>query len=1007
MIERITTIASGPVVVMLTLLGMVGVLLLDTLTPLGFAHGTLYIFLILLAALSRSPRFVIVAAAMAVGFTIVGFFISPQSEPNLSAGYVVTNRIFSIFTILCVAWLSVAVIRDLQQRKLAQQELARSNHMLRQQAELLQIAGEAGRLGGWSLDVATLRATWSDEVARIHEVAPGYAPTLEEGLAFYSAEYRETVSTLVSACIHEGTPFDAELQIVTARGRPIWVRVIGHAVRDERGQVIMIQGAFQDISERKLVEASLEASRQRFRQMADALPLIVWTATPQGSIDYCSRVLDDFTGTNAGQKSLNEHWVELMHPDDRQPSIESGRRTIPLGIDYETTFRIRRHDGAYCWHLARAVPIRDAAGAITAWYGYAINIDDQQRLTEESQRLATRQTTILESITDAFFTLDRDWRFTYLNSQAERLLQHSRDALIGTNVWEAFADAVPTQFYTSYYAAVQEQHAVHFEEYYEPLQMWFDVSAYPSEEGLAVYFRDITQRRATETQLRLLETAIARLNDIVMITEAEPLDEPGPRIVFVNNAFERQTGYAPADVIGKSPRFLQGPNTNRAELDRIKAALSTWQPVRAELLNYTKDGREIWLEVDIVPIADATGWFTHWVAVERDITERMVLEEQLRQSQRLEAICQLTGGMAHDFNNMLTIILGNAELLTEELDVQPDLKNMSEMIGSAAQRGAELTRRLLAFARRQALDPRPTDVHVLLTDIDSLLRRTLGEHIEIELVHGVDLWPALVDAVQLESALLNLCLNARDAMPNGGKLTIETANMQLDQAYADHHVEVQPGQYVLLAVSDTGSGIAPEHLSRVFEPFFTTKEPGKGTGLGLSMVYGFIKQSHGHISIYSEVDEGTSIKLYLPRAGGQIVAPAEHSELPVQNDGDHLILLVEDDELVRQYACQQLKSLGYRVLEAADGPEALAIIQERVDIELLFTDMVMPGGMSGRDLAEAAHIVRPDLKVLYTSGYTDHAIAHHGQLDPGIELLAKPYHRDDLARKIGAILFTR
>ncbi|MBT9488115.1 MAG: response regulator [Rubrivivax sp.] len=396
-------------------------------------------------------------------------------------------------------------------------------------------------------------------------------------------------------------------------------------------------------------------------------------------------------------------------------------------------------------------------------------------------------------------------------------------------------------------------------------------------------------------------------------------------------------------------------------------------------------------------------------ALEQQGTAITELNERLRRSQRLEAVGQLTGGVAHDFNNLLTVVMGNAELLVEMNADRPAQRQLAEMIVSAAQRGAELTQRLLAFARKQALDPKVVDLNELVAGMDGLLRRSLGEHIEIELIRGAGLWPALVDQGQLENALLNLCLNARDAMPGGGRLTLETANARLDADYAAHHSEVNPGQYTMLAVSDTGAGIAPEHLQRVFEPFFTTKEKGKGTGLGLAMVYGFCKQSGGHVTVYSEPGDGTTVRLYLPRAAARPGEPApsdpRSTEVGTRVVGGHeTILVVEDDAAVRQYACTQLKASGYRVLEAADGPSALALLGQRDDVELLFTDVVMPGGMNGRALADAARRLRQGLRVLYTSGYTENAIVHHGRLDPDALLLSKPYRRQALDRAVRTAL---
>ncbi|MFY7973362.1 MAG: ATP-binding protein [Rubrivivax sp.] len=387
-------------------------------------------------------------------------------------------------------------------------------------------------------------------------------------------------------------------------------------------------------------------------------------------------------------------------------------------------------------------------------------------------------------------------------------------------------------------------------------------------------------------------------------------------------------------------------------------------------------------------------------AQRRDID---TLHARLSQSQRLEAVGQLTGGVAHDFNNLLTVVLGNADLLAAGELGEDQRRQALEMLIGAAERGAVLTQQLLAFARKQPLVPSEVDVNQLVAAIDPMLRRTLGEHIEIERIRGAGLWPALVDSTQLESALLNLCLNARDAMPRGGRLTLETANAALDQAYADQNPDVVPGQYTMLAVSDTGVGIDAADLGRVFEPFFTTKEKGKGTGLGLAMVYGFVKQSGGHVGIYSEPGHGTTIKLYLPRATGARGAVEVAPPPPEVRGGAEIILAVEDDEPVRLLAGLELRAMGYRVLEAANGADALRLIESGQPIDLLFTDVVMPG-MSGRELVDAVHRLRPGLRVLFTSGYTENAIVHHGRLDPGVQLLPKPYRRADLARAIRAAL---
>src|ERR1700687_4696716 len=386
--------------------------------------------------------------------------------------------------------------------------------------------------------------------------------------------------------------------------------------------------------------------------------------------------------------------------------------------------------------------------------------------------------------------------------------------------------------------------------------------------------------------------------------------------------------------------------------------------------------------------------------VGRDITEKRAAEAQFRQAQKMEAVGQLTGGIAHDFNNILTVITGTIGILADAVADRPQLVAIAKMIDEAAERGADLTRHLLAFARKQPLQPREVDVNALILEAARLLRPTLGEQIQINPLLAQDAWTALVDPSQLTTALLMLELNARDAMPAGGKLVLETNNVYLDEGYANMHIEVTVGNYVMIAVSDTGSGIPARDLERVFDPFFTTKDVGKGTGLGLSMVFGFVKQSNGHIKIYSEEGHGTSVKIYLPCATGLDQTATELLASSTVEGGHEVVLVVEDDALVRKYVIAQIESLGYSTLEASNATEALNVIDTAATIDLLFTDVIKPGPMTGPHLPNEALQRGPSLKTLYTSGYTENAIVHHGRLPSAVLLLAKPYRQSDLARMI-------
>jgi PAS domain S-box-containing protein len=398
--------------------------------------------------------------------------------------------------------------------------------------------------------------------------------------------------------------------------------------------------------------------------------------------------------------------------------------------------------------------------------------------------------------------------------------------------------------------------------------------------------------------------------------------------------------------------------------------------------------------------------------LEAEYLARQRAEESLRQAQKMETVGQLTGGIAHDFNNLLTVVLGGLEVIGRQVPALPDstatarILRARDMALQGTQRAATLTSRLLAFSRQQPLAPTALDANKLVGAVCELLRRILGEATSLETVLAGGLWLTFADANQLENAILNLALNARDAMPDGGKLTIETANCYLDEGYVGGLAElVTRGQYVQVAVTDTGTGMDRATIERAFEPFFTTKDVGKGTGLGLSQVYGFVRQSSGHVKIYSEIGEGTTVKIYLPRYLGAtesatVAAPIE----PAGAIGKECILVVEDDEVLRSYATESLRELGYRVLEAANGWTALEVLDRNPEIELLFSDVVMPGGLNGRQLADEAIRRRPGLKVLFTTGYTRNAIVHHGRLDPGIHLIGKPFSFQELATKVRARL---
>ena len=630
----------------------------------------------------------------------------------------------------------------------------------------------------------------------------------------------------------------------------------------------------------------------------------------------------------------------------------------------------------------------------------------RQRAASDRHRHSERErlfSAVVESSNDAIITKTLDGVVTGWNRAAERLFGFTTVEAVGNRIdlivppkrhfeVREILDRVSRGEVIEHYQTVRQHkdgREVHVSLGVSPIR-----SASGEIIGASKTARDIGESRRTQQALnqeieerrRIFETS----QDLILVTDTFG------RFVQVSPSSMTIIGYRPEEMIGHSAVDFIHPEDLDRTREEMRAARRGRLMRNFETRYVHKDGNAIqltWMGTWSEPVR------RHFF-VGRDLTEKRAAEAQFRQAQKMEAVGQLTGGIAHDFNNILTVITGTIGILADAVTGDPQLTAIARMIDEAAERGANLTKHLLAFARRQPLQPREIDVNTLLLETVKLLRPTLGEHIQIDPLLADDASAALVDPSQLTTAILNLALNARDAMPTGGKLALETNNVYLDESYAAMNSEVVPGNYVMIAVSDTGSGIAAADLDKVFDPFFTTKEVGKGTGLGLSMVFGFVKQSNGHIKIYSEEGHGTTVKLYLPRATGLHTTAAEPLASSSIEGGHEVVLVVEDDALVRRYVITQIESLGYTTLEASNAAEAMTIINTDATIDLLFTDVIMPGSMNGRQLVDEALKRRPLLKTLFTSGYTENAIVHHGRLDSGVLLLAKPYRKSDLARMI-------
>ena len=639
---------------------------------------------------------------------------------------------------------------------------------------------------------------------------------------------------------------------------------------------------------------------------------------------------------------------------------------------------------------------------------------------------ARRLQLLIDAIVDyAIYMIDVDGTVRSWNSGAERLKGYSADEIIGKSFSSFYSPedrarglpqtalriAAETGRFSSEGWRVRKDGS----------RFWalVVVDAIRDEQGRVIGFakvtRDITERQQAHNELLESERRYRRLIEAVVDYAIFQLD-PAGNVTTWNPGAQRIKGYDPDEIIGQHFSRFYTPEDIQLGVPELALAEAAKQGrFEAEGWRMRRDGSRFWASVVIDRITDEAGELVGFAKVTRDVTERkhaqdelQRVQQQLAASQKLEAVGQLSGGIAHDFNNLLMIVLGNLETaernsrgLANSLNLQRALVNAKR----GAQRAAALTSRLLAFSRRQALDPHPINLNNFLNGLQEFLQRTLGERIEVQTVGSAGLWSIEADANHLESAIINLGINARDAMPDGGKLTVEAVNVLADEGYCRVNPELSPGQYVIVCVTDTGTGMTADVLNHAFEPFFTTKESGQGTGLGLSQVYGFVKQSGGHVKIYSEVGQGTSIRMYFPRYHGE-ARPVESDadEFPPEGERLETILVVEDDADLRAYVSELLRDLNYRVVVASSAQAALTILlQDEPKVDLVLTDVVMPG-INGREMGRRAQQIRPGIKILYMTGYSRNAVVHQGRLDEGVELLEKPISQAKLALRVREML---
>jgi two-component system cell cycle sensor histidine kinase/response regulator CckA len=736
-----------------------------------------------------------------------------------------------------------------------------------------------------------------------------------------------------------------------------------------------------------------EAGQRRFREFADSIPFFIWTAEPSGVVDYSNYYFYDYSGASR-DVFLEEVWRLTLHPDDLAAVIPIWLDCVEREAPYNVMFRIRRgSDQSYRWFRVQARAIRDAAGRCVKWYGTGLDVHDTIQMEQAASRVAARLTTTLESLTDAFFTLDQELCFTYANAQAERLLRVSREQLLGSNIWALFPEAVGTVSEVEYRRAMRERVTVGFEQHYAPLDLYAEVRAYPSEEGLAVYFRDIAQRRRDEQQLRDQATLLDHAHDAIFVQDLRG------RVTYWNHGAERLLGWSKGEALGQPmAALLRLDPTEASEREAMALAQGAWVGV---LELYARGGERCTVDSRWNVLRDEGGEARGLLVINTDVTQQRAIEAQLMRAQRLESIGTLAGGIAHDLNNVLTPILGSVAMLREGERDPERLEDLATM-ELCARRGADMVRQLLAFARgREDLRREAVSMGSIAAEVIKLVRDTFPKNVSALLVTDAKEWPVKADATQIHQLLTNLCVNARDAMPAGGVLTLAVEAVVLDEVYAGMNVDAKPGPYVRLRVEDTGTGMPQEILDRIFEPFFTTKEVGKGTGLGLSTCHAIVRGHEGFIHVYSEVGKGTRFKIYFPAD----VPLAESEDAAITQSAlprgrGELVLVIDDEETIRHATSRTLERYGYKVLTASNGAEAVSIYARNMGkVDLVLTDMSMPI-MDGPSTIVALKALDEHVRVVGSSGLdTNGKVAK--ALGAGVRrFVPKPYTAETLLQTI-------
>ncbi len=903
---------------------------------------------------------------------------------------------------------------------------------LRQRELLLARVQEIGGVGGMLIDVRNnFLGLRSPEYVRLHGLPPETMVKSHEAWVqrLHPDDRARAVERLFGMVAGGASEYKSEYRIIRPSDGAIrWISAVAEIERDDSGEAVALVGAHIDITERKLAEQQARENEEKLLAIADALPVLISYVDKDQVFRFANKTYETWFERPRSEivgRRVDDVMITAMY-EARRPYLE--RALAGEALSYEADFI--RSTGLMATEVVH-VPHRDASGDVLGVYVIVTDISHrklaERQVAESEARFraiansapspmwVTAANGMREFVNQAYLdffgrtyaeALALDWRTTLHPEDLPRILQEEPavDASVKTVTVEARFLRGDGQW--------RWLHAVS-----QP--RWEPSGQHAGFIGMAY---DVTEaKRAQEEQARINETLERRVAErTAQLAASEALvqsffqhssechavlveDGDSFRFQEINPATLRLYGKTRDEVVGRTTEEVLGADVGGEIARHLALCLR-----RSGAYRYERAQGAAALEAVATPVPGRAGEPRRLVVTARDVTERRRLEEQLRQSQKMEALGQLTGGVAHDFNNLLTLMLGGLDTIDRQLTQVPGspakarIERAKDMALQGVQRARALTGRLLAFSRRQALAPQAVNANALVSGICDLLQRTLGEQIALKTLLADGLWHAFVDPNQLESALINLALNARDAMPRGGGLIVETANRRFDAGHVAGLPErLEPGDYVMIAVMDTGAGMDEETLKRAFDPFFTTKEIGKGTGLGLSQVYGFSRQSGGHAEIESKPGRGTTVRLYLPRQASLPEDLAEqHSAEFSRPGGRESVLVVEDDDAVRAYATETLRDLGYRVAEASRGKAALDILKDVPHLDLLLTDVVMPGEFNGRELADEAVKRRPGLRVLFMTGYSRDAIIRQGRLEPGVHVLGKPFSLEELAEKV-------